>query len=166
MLASELPRKVRIVPGRWLTSLLALLMAAAVHAAPLPVAATGQPSPLGLPFSGFASISLMADGRVAFLGSSNGAFRRDGNNITHLVAAGDVLAGGQVVAGVSPPALGPGGCTVVRAFLVGGGSRILQRCGNATGVLVATGQAAPGGGKFAEFVDDVASGGEIGRAHV
>ena len=36
----------------------------------------------------------------------------------------------RMVAGVSPPALGPGGCVAVRAFLVGGGSRILRRCGD------------------------------------
>ncbi len=138
--------------------MLALLLAAGVHAASTPVVVTGRQSPLGLPFSSFASLALMADGSVSFLGSSSGAFRRDGNIIAHVVAAGDVLADGRVVAGVSPPALGPGGCTAVRAFLVDGGSRILQRCGSTTGVVAATGEPAPGGGTFAEFIAGVASG--------
>ena len=135
------------------------LLVTGAHAASAPVLATGHQSPLGLPFSTFADPALMADGRVAFLGSSSGAFRRDGSNLVHVSAAGDVLADGRVVAGVSPPALGPGGCTAVRAFLVDGGSRILERCGATTSVVAATGESAPGGGSFAEFTDNVATGG-------
>jgi hypothetical protein len=135
------------------------LLATGAHAAPAPAVVTGQPSPLGLPFSTFASPALMADGRVVFLGSSSGAFRRAGGNLVHVSAAGDVLADGRVVAGVSPPALGPGGCVAVRVFLVNGGSRILERCGATTTVVAVTGESAPGGGSFAEFDDNVATGG-------
>src|SRR5262249_44857924 len=148
------PVRSRIVFGCRLTALLTLLLATGVHAASTPVVVTGHQSPLGLPFSTFANLALMADGSVAFLGSSSGAFRRDGD----VIAAGDVLADGRVVAGVSPPAVCPGTCTVVRAFLVNGGSRILQRCGNTTTVVATTGEAAPGGGVFAEFIDGVACG--------
>jgi hypothetical protein len=134
-------------------------VAVASRAASLPVVATGTTvSQLGLPFSSFNNVAMMADGRVAFLGSSTGAFRRIGEVLTHLVAAGDVLADGKVVAGVSAPALGPGDCAVVRAFLVGGGSRILRRCPSATEVVVSTGDAAPGGGTFAELVAGVGYG--------
>src|SRR5262249_28233045 len=135
------------------------LLAPGAHAAPAPAVVTGQPSPLGLPFSTFASPALMADGRVVFLGSSSGAFRRAGGNVVHVSAAGDVLADGRVVAGVSAPALGPGGCVAVRVFLVNGGSRILERCGATTTVVAVTGESAPGGGSFAEFDDNVATGG-------
>src|SRR5262245_7580321 len=141
-----------------LTGLIALLLATGVQGASTPVVVTGHQSPLGLPFSTFANLALMADGSVAFLGSSSGAFRRDVDTIAHVIAAGDVLADGRVVAGVSPPAVCPGTCTVVRAFLVNGGSRILQRCGNTTTVVATTGEAAPGGGVFAEFIDGVACG--------
>lgn len=140
-------------------TVLALTLAAVVaRAAAVPVARTGDPSPLGLPFSSFSSVAMMADGRVAFLGSSTGAFRRNGDALVHLVAAGDRLADGAEVAGVSPPALGPGDCVALRAFLVGGGSRILRQCGSTIDVVVATGDAAPGGGSFAEFVAGVAYG--------
>ena len=139
-------------------TVLALTLAAVVsHAASVPVAVTGgdPPYPLGLPFSGFSDVALMGDGRVAFLGNSTGAFQRRNDNLVHVLAAGDVLNDGAVVAGVSAPALGPNGCVAVRAFLVGGGSRILRRCGTTTDVVAATGQAAPGGGTLAEFVDGV-----------
>ena len=144
---------------QWATAVLVFLLATGAHAASAPALVTGHQSPLGLPFSSFANPALMVDGRVAVLGSSSGAFRRAGGNLVHISAAGDVLADGRVVAGVSAPALGPGGCTAVRAFLVNGGSRILERCGAATTVVAVTGESAPGGGSFAEFVDNVASGG-------
>ena len=53
-----------------------LLLATGAHAASAPALVTGHQSPLGLPFSSFANPALMADGRVVFLGSSSGAFRR------------------------------------------------------------------------------------------
>jgi hypothetical protein len=137
-----------------------LLAAVAARAAAIPVVITGTMSPLGLPFSSFSSVSLMADGRISFLGSSTGAFRRVGDVLTHVVSAGDTLPGEGVVAGVGLPAAGPGDCAAVRAFLVGGGSRILRRCGDTTDVVVATGQAAPEGGTFAEFVPGIAYGGQ------
>ncbi len=140
-------------------SLLLTLAAAPLHAASLPVVVTGGPSrPLGLPFSSFANVALMDDGRAAFIGSSTGAFRRRGGVLEHVVAAGDVLPDGRQVAGVSAPAHGPGDCTVVRAFLVDGGSRILRRCAGAIETVAVTGEAAPGGGTLAEFVADVAAG--------
>ena len=40
------------------------------------VLTTGAASPLGLPFSAFANVAMMADGRVAFVGSAAGTFRR------------------------------------------------------------------------------------------
>jgi hypothetical protein len=134
-----------------------------VPGATIPLATTGSPSPLGLPFSSFNDVSVMADGRVVFLGSSTGAFRRSGDQIVHVVAAGDTLADGAVVAGVSAPALGPGGCVAVRAFLVGGGSRILRSCQSGMDVVVQTGDPAPDGRTFAEFVAGVAygAGGQI-----
>ncbi len=143
-----------------LLTALAVTLAAVVpsRAASIAAVATGSASrPLGLPFSSFGSVALMADGRVAFLGSSTGVFSRAGDDVVHLVAAGDRLADGAEVAGVSAPALGPDGCSAVRAFLVGGGSRILRHCGTISEVAV-TGEAAPGGGIFAEFVDNVAYG--------
>jgi hypothetical protein len=147
----------QIVPAlRSTFFLLALLVSTAVQAGPAPILVTGEPSPLGLPFSSFANVALMADGRVAFRGSSTGAFERDAGGITHILAAGSVLSDGRVVAGVSAPALGAGGCTAVRVFLVGGGSRILRRCGGAIDVVAAAGEAAPTSGSFAEFVDGVA----------
>src|SRR5262245_193315 len=141
---------------RPLIALLLTLVAAPVRAAV--VVATGTDSPLELPFSTFTNVAVMADGRVAFLGSSRGAFRRLDSGIVHVVAAGDVLPDGRKVAGVGAPALGPGGCVAVRAFLVGGGSRILRACEGTIDVVAATGDAAPGGGTFAEFVADVAYG--------
>jgi hypothetical protein len=140
-----------------------LLAAVAARGAAIPVVATGTMSPLGLPFSSFGSVSLMADGRISFLGSSSGTFRRSGDVLTHVVSAGDVLPSGVVVAGVGLPAVGPRDCVAVRAFLVGGGGRILRRCGATTDVVAATGEAAPDGGAFAEFVPGLAYGaqGEI-----
>ena len=156
--ASELPRMSPRVCGSVLVLTLTLA-AVGSRAASIPVVATGTSSrPLGLPFSSFSNVSMMADGRVAFLGSSTGAFRRADDGVAHLVAAGDVLADGAVVAGVSAPALGPGDCAVVRAFLVGGGSRILRWCQTGTDVVVATGETAPDGGTFAEFVAGVGYG--------
>ena len=122
------------------------------------VLTTGAASPLGLPFSGFTNVAMMADGRVAFLGSSVGTFRRTDAGVVDVVSAGDTLPDGSQVAGVSPPALGPGDCVAVRAFLIGGGSRILRRCGDVVDTVVATGQPAPGGGIFAEFTAGVAYG--------
>ncbi len=120
-------------------------------------------SPLGLPFSNFTNVSVMADGRVAFLGSSTGTFRRANDQIVDVVSAGDILADGATVAGVGAPALGPGDCVAVRAFMVGGGSRILRRCQAVTEAVVTTGSPAPDGGIFAEFVIGVAygAGGQI-----
>jgi len=134
------------------------LVAVAARAASVPVVVTGAPSPLGLPFSSFANVSLMAQGRIAFLGSSTGAFRRGDSGLERIVAAGDVLADGTVVAGVSAPALGPGDCVALRAFLVGGGGRILRRCQGTTDTVVATGDAAPDGRSYTEFVAGVAYG--------
>ena len=122
------------------------------------VLTTGAASPLGLPFSGFTNVAMMADGRVAFLGSSVGTFRRTDAGVVDVVSAGDTLPDGSQVAGVSPPALGPGDCVALRAFLIGGGSRILRRCGDVVDTVVATGQPAPGGGIFAEFTAGVAYG--------
>ncbi len=151
---------VRSVFPRSLTVLSLTLAAVASRAASVPVVTTGgaPPFPLGLPFSSFSDVALMGDGSVTFLGSSTGAFQRRREDLMHVVAAGDVLADGAVVAGVSTPALGPDGCVAVRAFLVGGGSRILRCCATTTDVVAATGDPAPGGGTLAEFVAGVAYG--------
>jgi hypothetical protein len=139
-----------------------LLFARVAGAATVRVA-TGAQSPLGLPFSAFSGVSLAGDDRVAFIGASTGAFRRQGNALTHVVAAGDVLGDGRVVAGVGNPVIGPGGCVAVRAFLVDGGSRLLRRCGGLLDVIVATGAPAPGGGIIADLLTGTAygPGGEI-----
>jgi hypothetical protein len=134
------------------------LAAAPLRAAPVAVLTTGAASPLGLPFSSFANVAMMADGRVAFFGSSAGTFRRTDAGVVDILSAGDTLADGSTVAGVGLPALGPGDCVAVRAFLIGGGSRILRRCGDAVETVAATGQPAPGGGTFAEFTTGVAYG--------
>jgi hypothetical protein len=139
-------------------ALLLTLAAAPLQAAPVVVLTTGAASPLGLPFSSFSNVAMMADGRVAFFGSSAGTFRRTDAGVVDVVSAGDTLADGRQVAGVSPPALGPGDCVAVRAYLIGGGSRILRRCGDVVDTVVATGQLAPGGGTFAEFTAGVAYG--------
>ncbi len=140
-----------------------LLLVRVAAAAPTVRVVTGDPSPLGLPFSTFSGLALAGDGRVAFVGASTGAFRRDGSNLVHVVAAGDVLGDGRQVAGTGNPALGPGGCVAVRAFLVGGGSRLLRRCGTQVDTLVETGAAAPGGGVIADLLAGVAygPGGEV-----
>ena len=49
------------------------------------VLTTGAASPLGLPFSGFTNVAMMADGRVAFLGSSAGTFRRTDAGVVDVV---------------------------------------------------------------------------------
>jgi hypothetical protein len=146
------------VSPRLLAVLLLTLAAAPSHGAAVPVVTTGTASPLGLPFSGFSSLAMMADGRVVFIGSSTGTFRRTDSGVVDVVSAGDTLADGSTVAGVSPPALGPGDCVAVRAFLSGGGSRILRRCGAVVDTIAATGQPAPGGGTFTEFTAGVAYG--------
>ena len=117
---------------RFALLLILLAMGAPAGAAAVPLVATGMPSPLGLPLSTMSGISLMEDGSVTFLGTSNGAFHRTASGLVRVVAAGDRLADGRTVAGVSAPAVGPGGCVAVRAFLVDGGSRILRRCGVGT----------------------------------
>jgi hypothetical protein len=141
---------------------LCLFVARLAPAATVRVAA-GDPSPLGLPFSTFSGLALAGDGRVAFVGASTGVFRRSGAALAHVVAAGDVLADGRQVAGVGNPAAGPGGCVAVRAFLVGGGSRLLRRCGAQLDALVTTGTPAPGGGVIADLLAGVAygPGGEV-----
>jgi hypothetical protein len=124
--------------------LLTLVAAVPAAAATIPLIATGASSPLGLPLSAFGDVALATDGRVAFFGSSTGSFRRTDGELVRVVAASDELPGVGVVAGVSAPAQGPGGCVAVRAFLVGGGSRILRRCGVApVETLVAAGDLAP-----------------------
>lgn len=140
-----------------------VLAARVATAVPSVRVAAGDPSPLGLPFSTFSGVALAGDGRVAFVGASTGAFRRDPVGLVHVVAAGDVLADGRQVAGVGNPALGPGGCVAVRAFLVGGGSRLLRRCGAQLDALVTTGAPAPGGGVIADLQAGVAygPGGEV-----
>ncbi len=129
--------------------LILLAVGGPAGAAAVPLAMSGMPSPLGLPLSTLGGVSLMEDGSAAFLAASTGAFRRAGDALVRILAAGDQLADGRTVAGVSAPALGPGGCVAVRAFLVDGGSRILRRCGAATDVVASTGEAAPGGGEAA-----------------
>jgi hypothetical protein len=146
------------VSPRLLLAVLLTLTAGRLHAVPVPVLATGIDSPLSLPFSTFTNVAMMADGRIAFLGSATGTFRRTDAGIADVISAGDILPGGSKVAGVSPPALGPGDCVAVRAFLSGGGSRILRRCGDAIDTVAATGDPAPGGGTFAEFTGGVAYG--------
>ncbi len=136
-----------------------LLCASRLAVAAVPLLQTGDMSPLRLPFSSFTSVALDVDGNAAVLGVSTAAFRAGGGGITHVLAAGDRLPSGETVAGVGNPALGPGGCVAVRAFLVGGGSRIALQCGNALTIVASTGDAAPGGGTFAEFVPLVAIGG-------
>ncbi len=150
------------VRTRVLLVVLFLLLARVAGAATVRVA-TGAPSPLGLPFSSFSGASLAGDDRVAFVGASTAAFRRQGSALNHVVGAGDTLGDGRVVAGVGNPVVGPGGCVAVRAFLVGGGSRLLRRCGALLDVIVATGALAPGGGVIADLVAGTAygPGGEI-----
>ena len=143
---------------RLLVVLLLTLAAVPSHGAAVPVVTTGAVSPLGLPFSGFSNLAMMADGRVVFLGSSTGTFRHTDAGVVDVISAGDTLADGSTVAGVSPPALGPSDCVAVRAFLSGGGSRILRRCGAVVDAVAVTGQPAPGGGTFAEFTAGVAYG--------
>jgi hypothetical protein len=138
--------------------ILLLAIGAPVGAAGAPLAMSGMPSPLGLPLSTLSGVQLMEDGSAAFLGTSNGAFRRTGAGVVRIVAAGDRLADGRTVAGVGAPAVGPGGCVAVRVFVVGGGGRVLRQCGTTTDVVVATGEAAPGGGRFAALVTGVAYG--------
>lgn len=140
-----------------------VLAARLASAAPTVRVVAGDASPLGLPFSTFSGLALASDGRVAFVGASSGAFRREASGLARVVAAGDVLQDGRQVAGVGNPVLGPGGCVAVRAFLVGGGSRLLRRCGAQLDALVSTGASAPGGGVIADLLSGVAygPGGEV-----
>ena len=135
---------------------LVLCLSAAVRADPVALVASGQVSPLGLPFSSFPQVTTADDGTLVFLGASTGTFtvRAAGQPVGDVVSAGDTIPTGGTVAGVSAPALGPGGCAVVRAFLVGGGSALLRRCGTAPKeVLMASGDVVPGtsGGTIAEL---------------
>src|SRR5262245_39199480 len=155
------------VRASWLILLCATLFPGTLPAAVAPVAITGSRSPLGLPFSAFRNVTPLGDGRVVFVGSSTGAFRRVGS-IVHAIAVGDVLTDATTVAGVSAPALGPGGCVAVRAVLVGGGARILRRCSGLIDSIAQRGDVVSDGSIVVEPVDDVAygSGGHIAFAAV
>lgn len=134
---------------------LALRMPAAAASALL---ASGDASPLGLPFSTFDSAALDADGRLVIHGASTGAFRRDGDRLVRILAAGDVLPSGRRVAGVGPPVQGPPGCAVVVGFLVGGGGAVIRRCGETLDVLAQTGDVLDVDGPLGELQPEVAYG--------
>lgn len=133
--------------------LLALRMPAAAATALL---ASGDPSPLGLPFSTFSAAGIDADGRLVVHGASTGAFRRDGTQLVHILAAGDVLPSGRRIAGVGSPVQGPPGCTAVVGFLVGGGGAVVRRCGTALDVLAQTGDVLDVDGPLGELQADLA----------
>jgi hypothetical protein len=148
----------RVVVRRLAVFLLVLCLSATVRADPVAFVTTGQVSPLGLPFSTFPQIAASDDGTLVYLGESTGTFTvRDAGAdapIGDVVAAGDVLPSGRTVAGVSPPVLGPGGCAVVRTFLVDGGSALVRRCGTSPlQALLATGDVVAGasGGTVVEL---------------
>jgi hypothetical protein len=122
-----------------------LLLPIAASAAPGVLVRTGDPSPLGLPFSRFSDPALDQRGRVAFVGGAAVVFRRTAGGLAHVVGAGDGLAG-HTVAGVGPPALGAQGCLAFRAEFVGGGGAIFRRCGETAEALAAVGDPAPRGG--------------------
>ncbi len=137
--------------------LLGLALAGRVaDAAPTVVVRAGDPSPLGFPFSRFSDAALDDRGRVSFVGSSTVLFQRAGGGIARIVGAGNAVEGHEL-AGVGTPALGAE-CLAFRAGFVGGGAGIFRQCGGTIGSVAVTGQAAPGGGTFVGFADEVANG--------
>jgi hypothetical protein len=132
------------------------LAAGTVAAAPVTLAAVGDPSPMGLLLSSVSDVALDDQGQVAFLGRTAAIFRREPAGIVHVLAAGDTALG-RTVAGVGPPDLGAGGCVAFRTVFVGGGSAVLRRCGEVLDAVAESGQAAPGGGTLAGFGAEVAT---------
>ena len=116
----------------------------ALAAAPEVLVATGDRSPLGLPFSRFAGVALDSRNRVVFVGASAAIFRRGPTGLVHLVGAGDLLDG-RTLAGVGPPALAVDGCLAFQADFVGGGAAVYRRCGAVTEVVAAVGRPGPRG---------------------
>ena len=100
----------------------------AVAASPEVLVASGDRSPLGVPFSSFSGVALDSRNRVVFVGASAAIFQRRGSALAHLLGAGDLLDG-RTLAGVGPPALATDGCLAFRADFVGGGTAIYRRCG-------------------------------------
>lgn len=147
----------------WLVRLLLLSLlfgrGVAAGADPEVLLAAGDPSPLGLPFSTFPAVAVDEQARVIVLGSSSGAFRRSRDGLVHLLAAGEVLPSGRVVAGVGAVAAAPGGCAVMRASLVGGGAGLFRRCAAGLERLVETGTPVPGGGTLVDLTGGVAANG-------
>ncbi len=143
-----------LVPALLLAS---LLSARGLGAAPLVLVGTGDPSPLGLPFSRFSDVALDDHGRVAFVGASSVIFHRVGDQLVRIIGAGDTLQG-STLAGVGAPAVGGGGCLAFQALFVGGASSVLRACGADVEPVAIVGAPTGGGGVFAGFGPVVAIG--------
>src|SRR4051794_492166 len=112
------------------TAIALALCAGAAAAQPRVRLVAGETSPLGWPYSAFTDAVVDAGGRLVFSGNSSGIFGRNGGTITQRVGAGDVLADGRRLAGVSPPTLTGDGCVVTRATFAQGGEAVIRACGS------------------------------------
>lgn len=111
--------------------------------APAVVATTGTTSDIGV-ISSISDCAIDGDDRVTFLATSAALFSTTGSSPQHVLAAGDPLPGGGVLASLGTPTMAPGGCVVLRA--AGSGvDGVLRRCGAQAEWVVRRGDPAPDG---------------------
>jgi hypothetical protein len=138
--------------------LLVLGLARMAAAAPVPIVAAGDASPLGLPFSRFSDAALDDRGRVTFVGAATAVFRDSGGStLAHVVGPSDVVAG-RIVAGVGAADVDGAGCVAFRAVFVDGGAGVYRRCAETLTTVAESGSPAPGGGTLAGLGTDLAAG--------
>lgn len=118
----------------------------------------GDDSPLGRPFSSVSDPTIDDQGRIGFIGTSAGLFRRNGESIDGLLVAGDPIAGGRTIAGLGVPEAGEPGCVAATATFVGGGRGIVRLCGGVANLVVSSGDTVPSGPTIVSFGTTVAYG--------